>query len=265
MKRFEQGWINVAGHRVSVREGGEGPPVVLVHGLVVAGDYLMPLAHELAGAYRVFVPEMPGFGKSEGPEKVLNIAELGRLLKLFVDEAGLERPALIGNSMGCQIIVHALRQFPDCGSCAVLIGPTMDANRRTTLQQAVRLVANNPRRSASLGAIIVKDFLKAGVRRAWKTFRFALHDRYELFLPHIRTPALVVRGSKDRTVSGEWAMTVANLLPNGVYVELPGIAHTANHSAPERLGRVVHPFLKEHLGRAYASGQGDARSGPDGS
>jgi 2-hydroxy-6-oxonona-2,4-dienedioate hydrolase len=263
MKRFEQRWIDVAGHRLSVREGGNGPPVVLVHGLVVAGDYLMPLADEMAGSYRVFIPEMPGFGKSEGPEDVLDIGELGRVLKLFVDAAGLEQPPLIGNSLGCQIIVHALRQYPDCGSRAVLVGPTMDANRRTTIQQAAMLVANNPRRSLSLGAIIIKDFFKAGVGRTWKTFRFALHDKYELFLPLIRTPTLVVRGSRDRTVSREWAMQVADLLPNGVYRELPDVAHTANHSAPEQLLRVMRPFLDEHIRDVAPATGGAAPSGID--
>jgi 2-hydroxy-6-oxonona-2,4-dienedioate hydrolase len=257
MKRFEQRWIEVAGHRLSVREGVKGPAVVLVHGLVVAGDYMMPLAEEMAGSYRVFIPEMPGFGKSEGPDRVLDIGELGRVLKLFIDAAGLEQPPLIGNSLGCQIIAHALRQYPDCGSCAVLVGPTMDANRRTTVQQAFRLVANNPRRSLSLGAIIIKDFLKAGVGRTWKTFRFALHDEYELFLPLIRTPTLVVRGSRDRTVSRDWATQVANLLPNGVYRELPDVAHTANHSAPVQLLRVMRPFLDEHIRDVVAS-PGDA-------
>ena len=50
------------------RTVGDGPPVVLVHGYGVSSAYLLPLARALAGRCAVYVPDLPGHGRSEDPE-----------------------------------------------------------------------------------------------------------------------------------------------------------------------------------------------------
>lgn len=54
---------------VHTRIGGppSGAPVVLVHGFVLAGDYMMPAAERLASLTRVYVPDLPGYGLSDRP------------------------------------------------------------------------------------------------------------------------------------------------------------------------------------------------------
>ena len=52
------------------------PAVVLVHGLVVSSRYMVPTAELLAAHYRVYAPDLPGFGKSYKPPRVVNVAEL---------------------------------------------------------------------------------------------------------------------------------------------------------------------------------------------
>ena len=70
-----------------------------------------------------------------------------------------------------------------------------------------------------------------------------MEDRIEEKLPHVRVPALVVRGSKDPIVPQRWAEEVARLLPMGRLVVVPGAPHTLVYDAPLELARVVRPFL----------------------
>src|SRR4028119_2296736 len=57
--------------RASEAGAAASPPVVLVHGLVVSGRYMVPLLEELARSHAVYAPDLPGFGRSEGPAGAL--------------------------------------------------------------------------------------------------------------------------------------------------------------------------------------------------
>ncbi len=56
--------------RVSEDRSPEGrPAVILVHGLVVSSRYMVPTLRQLAPHYRVYAPDLPGFGKSTNPSR----------------------------------------------------------------------------------------------------------------------------------------------------------------------------------------------------
>ncbi len=74
-----------------------GPALILVHGLVVSSRYMVPLAELLSEHYRVYVPDLPGFGKSGKPPHVLSLVELSDTLAAWMQEAGLERAVFLGN------------------------------------------------------------------------------------------------------------------------------------------------------------------------
>jgi 2-hydroxy-6-oxonona-2,4-dienedioate hydrolase len=96
--------------------------VVLVHGLIVSGRYMVPTAELLAAHYRVFVPDLPSFGKSEKPPRTLDVAGLSDSLAAWMGEVGLIRAALVGNPFGCQIIVELAVRHPERVERAVLQG-----------------------------------------------------------------------------------------------------------------------------------------------
>ena len=221
--------------------------MVLVHGLVVSSRYMVPTAERLALHCRVFAPDLPGFGRSEGPPRALDVAGLSDALSAWMGEVGLERVALVGNSFGCQIIADVAMRHPGRVERAVLQGPTMDPLGRSVPRQVGRFLLDVPREPLSLLPIELLDFLCAGTRRAWRTFRYALEDRIEEKLPHMRVPTLVIRGSRDPIVPQRWAEEATRLLPMGRLVVIPGSAHTVNYSSPLELARVVLPFLSEPL------------------
>ena len=147
-------WTPASGLRMHARVFGEqapgGPSVVLVHGLVVSGRYMVPAAERLAHDRRVFVPDLPGFGLSESPPCVLDVAGLSGTLSAWMEGIGLERATLVGNSMGCQVITELAARHPERVERAVLQGPTMDPRRRGVLGQVGRFLLDVPREPPSL-------------------------------------------------------------------------------------------------------------------
>jgi 2-hydroxy-6-oxonona-2,4-dienedioate hydrolase len=221
------------------------PALILVHGLVVSSRYMVPIAELLSAHYRVYAPDLPGFGKSGKPPHVLSLVELSNTLAAWMQEANLERAAFLGNSFGCQIIADLSVRHPGRVERAVLQGPTMDPRGRTVLGQIGGFLLDMPQEPLSLLAIELLDYVSAGTVRSWRTFRYALEDRIEGKLPNMNVPTLVVRGSRDRIVSQCWAEEVTSMLPLGRLVVIPGAAHTANYGWPLEFAREVHAFLSD--------------------
>ena len=89
----------------------DGPAVVLVHGLVVSARYMIPAMKRLALRHRGYAPDLPGFGKSGKPAHVPGVPGLSDALACWMRKLGLSRTALVGNSMGCQIIAELAARY----------------------------------------------------------------------------------------------------------------------------------------------------------
>ena len=120
------------------------PTVVLVHGLSVSSGYMMPTAVRLAPYYHVYLPDLPGFGRSAKPSHILNVTELADALAAWMQTMELPSATFLGNSMGCQVIVNFALRYPQCIERAILVSPTMDPKARTIHQEARRLLSDTP-------------------------------------------------------------------------------------------------------------------------
>jgi len=219
--------------------------VVLVHGLVVSSRYMIPLAERLAERTRVYAPDLPGFGKSDHLDRPLNIIGLADALAGWMRAAGLARAALIGNSMGCQVIAELALRYPALVARAVLVGPTTDRHGRHVLEQLRRLLAAMPYESPGLLGVQVRDTWSAGLRETLATARYAIDDRIETKLPALTMPVLLVSGEHDPLAPPSWAAELAGLLPHGQLHILAGAGHALNYSAPDQLLEIVAPFLNQ--------------------
>jgi pimeloyl-ACP methyl ester carboxylesterase len=230
--------------RVSTgRRPAHRPPVVLVHGLVISSRYMVPLARALAADFRVYAPDLPGFGESSKPGRPLSVAELAEALHAWMRAVDLSRAVLVGNSFGCQIIAELAARHPGAADRLVLQGPTVDADARSLPVQVWRTLRNGRMEPPALGRISAIDYAKAGLRRAVRTMRAMMRDRIEDKLPRVRVPTLVVRGNRDPVVPQAWAERVARSLPDGRLVVVEGGTHTLNYADPDRLAAVVRAFL----------------------
>lgn len=240
-------WIEIGSQGVFTRESDPGRsarPLVLVHGQVVSSRYLVPLAEEMEDDFAVYMPDLPGFGKSAKPPHTLTIPELADSLAAWMDAIGLEQTAIFGNSFGCQIITEFAVRHPERLTRIVFQGPTVDPWARTIPEQGIRWLIDCTRESPSFALVMAHDFLAAGGLRSWKTFQSLLRDRIEAKLPDVEAPTLVVRGSRDPLVTQRWAKEAAGLLPNGRLRILRGAPHAINYTAPARLARAIRPFLQ---------------------
>jgi 2-hydroxy-6-oxonona-2,4-dienedioate hydrolase len=247
--RLVSTWVPVHGLRlhalVSVEDlPPETPTIVLVHGVAVSSRYLVPLAEHLAPRARVYVPDLPGYGRSDRPPGAdLTVPELADVLLAWMDRVGLYRPHLIGNSFGCQVIADLAARYPDRVGRLVLQGPTMDPHARSAWRQSLRWLAVVPFERYLEGLVLLRDVWDLGPRRAASMIWIALNDPIEQKLARTVAPALVVRGTRDAIVPQTWAEEATRLLPDGRLVVIERAAHTINYSQPAWLVDAVWPFL----------------------
>ena len=219
--------------------------IVLVHGLSVSSGYMVPTAIHLAPYYRVYAPDLPGYGKSAKPSHILTVPELAEALADWMEAMRLPPAVLLGNSLGCQIIVDFALKYPERITHAVLVGPTMDPQARTIHQQAFRLIHDMFLEPPPFWFVAGREYLAAGLRRTIRTLKYAFADRMEEHLPLVQVPTLLVRGARDPIVPQHWVEKVQRLLPDSQFVVVRGAAHAVNYNSPEKLVRIVRSFLSQ--------------------
>lgn len=233
----------VDGVRWHYRVGGplDAPPLVMPHGLVISGRYLLPTARLLVRDFRIFVPDFPGFGRSEKPSGVLDVPGMADAVARFLAAEGVPHAAFLGNSLGCQVILELAAHRPELVARAVLVGPTLDASAGAW-GNAWRLLVDAPRESPLLMLEHLADWARAGVPRGLRTYQAALAHPVLERAAQVRCPVMVVRGTRDPVVTISWARRIAHAIPDASLVEVEG-AHALNYSEPERLVWAVRSFL----------------------
>lgn len=244
--RLESRRSLVGGYSIHARIAAgpdDRPGIVMAHGFVVSSTHLVPLAERLAGSFRIYAPDLPGFGRSEKPRDVLTVQQLSDTLAEWTRAMSVGRAVLLGNSFGCQLAVLLATRHPDLFERLILIGPSVPPGDRTVLEQLGRFLLDATRELPPKG--FFEDIYAAGLRRAWQTARYALADRMEDRLERIPLPTLVIRGSRDPICPQAWADEIVRRLPQGRLVVIPRKAHTVVNSAVEECATAICEFLNE--------------------
>src|SRR5437870_8325517 len=93
--RVTESYVEIRGARTHVLRGGEGPPLVYLHGAAPSAVWL-PVHERLAERFTVYAPDHPGFGLSERPERVTGVEDLVLHYADLLAALQLERPVLVG-------------------------------------------------------------------------------------------------------------------------------------------------------------------------
>ena len=104
-----------------IQWGTQGTPIICVHGITANAFYFQALADALASDHRVFAYDLRGRGDSDKPEQGYNIPIHAADLSELIDELGLERPVVIGHSLGALIALYFAAHYPEKLSKLVLI------------------------------------------------------------------------------------------------------------------------------------------------
>jgi pimeloyl-ACP methyl ester carboxylesterase len=128
-------------------EAGEGPTVILLHGLGATNSSMLTTLWDLSRDHHVIAPDLPGFGESGKPIRAYHAPFFARWLRDFMDELGIQKAHLVGNSMGGRISIETALRYPERVDRMVLLAPSMAFRR---FRQAVPLVRWLPAETAVL-------------------------------------------------------------------------------------------------------------------
>ncbi|MEA2132318.1 MAG: hypothetical protein QOC68_227 [Solirubrobacteraceae bacterium] len=269
--------IRLDGREVNYVDAGQGPALVLLHGLGASWQSWLENIPEFARDHRVVAMDLPGFGCSEMPSEDISIEYYANWTFRLLDELGIDAGAVVGNSMGGFVAAEMAIRRPERVQRLAVVSAAVfwqTYRRAQPLVQLARMsdaivaraltrvtddVATRPRlRSWALATagfryphLIDKDLAHEMVRSARRTDGFlpaleALADfPLEEELPKISCPALIVWGAHDTLVPVKDAKRMEELIPDSRRVVFERTGHVAMLERPERFNRLLREFLDE--------------------
>lgn len=259
--------IEVNGCQVSYELAGSGPPVVMIHGLGGSRRIWTGLRDELAAAFTVVAYDLRGAGDTveTGSTKDFSLAVWSDDLRGLVEALGIERPVLVGHSLGaCIAIKHALA-WPSRVAALVLMGADPELSRLAPrMEKVVELIGrvgmeewvtehwskNTPFSQASLSrspeileeyrAMVLANDPEAYVRTCRAIARM---ESLAGELGGVSQPSLVIAGSDDDRTLPASGRELASALADASFVELAGVGHTMPLEAPGAVGAAIREFL----------------------
>jgi pimeloyl-ACP methyl ester carboxylesterase len=271
---LEERFADVKGVRMRYFVGGEGPPLVLVHGLGGAASNWTELVPLLARRHRLLVPDLPGHGGSSALPAVSGLEPFADRVALVAEREGMLPAPIVGHSLGGMIVLRlALRRPADvqaivlAGSAGLSIGNiwgrqllslfTAIRPGRLAARQRGRVARSPLLRRVVFGTVSVADpvaltneavegflaaqLLHTDVDSAWQALRVD-DPRQELEL--IRVPVLVLWGAEDGQLPLDDAFEYARRLRARLRV-IAGCGHLLIGERPEVCDRAIADFLSD--------------------
>lgn len=275
---FDEWQIELHGHRVIYRIAGQGPPVVLIHGMLNSSRHWDSVALELARHYTVIAPDLIGHGDSATPRGDYSLGAHAASIRDLLATIGVERASIVGHSLGGGVAMQFFYQFPQRVERLVLIssgglGHKVSPMLRSAALPGVSLllaVLAHPRLLGALwglGGRMRERGLRQGVYV--QALARALHPleqpgAREAFLQTLRAvidvhgqrvsatdrlyllesiPTLIVWGERDNTIPLEHGRAAHEAIPHSHFVTLPGAAHFPHLEDPQGLAVALHEFL----------------------
>ena len=259
-------FVAVDGTRVHVVERGHGRPVVLIHGLRGSTrDFEHSIMPALARRCRVIAVDRPGYGYSERlaehPGSPLAQAEL---LHAALAQLEIERPVLVGHSMGAAVVMAYVARFPeDVAAFVTLCGHTLpfDGGPGSLAKLVARPVVGKLLLRLGvtpLGLVVAptllrhvfapqrppRDYARAATLLALRPASFrassddrrcmddglrAIHREFGRFRP----PGVLLAGRADRVISPNESLSLHRIVPRSEMSVLPGVGHMPHFAAPQ--------------------------------
>ncbi len=277
--------VPVGRHRISTLTMGQGPDVLLLHGLGGTRASLLETAAELSTHYRVHAPDLPGFGSSSKPALgAYNARWFAEIMIELMDELDIPACHVIGNSMGGRIAIEMGLMEPERVRSLGLLCPAVAWIRRgfhpivRLLRPEFGLLPHSFRRSMvasqfwsifydrdrldpAVGDLMVDEFRRiyhtagaryaflASARNIYLEAPFGRHGFYPR-LSELQPPALFIWGSHDPIIPAGFGRHVRKWLPSAEQVTLDSCGHVPQVERPQETSKLLVDFF----GRAQQAG-----------
>jgi pimeloyl-ACP methyl ester carboxylesterase len=269
--------MTIHGHTVSYRRAGEGPVIVLLHGIAGSSRTWAPVMRLLESDYTVVAPDFLGHGDSAKPPGDYSLGNQASLLRDLLHLLGIDRATVVGQSFGGGVAMQFAYQFPERCERLVLVdagGLGRDVNwtlRFAALPGAEYVMpALFPSFVRGWGDSLERRLDDWGIHSVrateiWRSYRsLTERDNREAFVRTIRSvidpggqsvsaigrlylaepmPALIVWGERDRIIPVVHAHRAHEALRNSRLEIMQGVGHFPHAEQPARFVELLKDFL----------------------
>lgn len=252
-------YLDLHGDRVAYREAGQGPAVLLIHGMAASSYTWRAILPALSAGHRVIAPDILGHGQSAKPRGDYSLGAIAVWLRDLLDELGITRVTLVGHSLGGGIAMQFAHQHPDYCERLVLVasgglGPEVGWALRLLSAPGAEFVLPiiAPQRAVAVGNRLRTWLASAGIHNVvagetWDAYSsLADHQARDAFLRTLRSvvdhrgqavsafnrlhftsglPVLLIWGDQDPIIPVSHARAAHAALPGSRLVILPGVGH----------------------------------------
>lgn len=260
--------------RIAIECGGQGPVVVLLHGIGGNRRAWYAQLDALVPEFTAAAWDARGYGDSEDGD-ALEFADFARDLGRVLDALGAGRAHLVGSSMGGRIALDFYARAPERVATLTLADTSAGSPRVASAQEIEKFLAlrkkpllegRTPRDIApEVAATLIGPGTDAAAHARVIEILAELHTaaylktldavtRYTAFPPFeaVRVPTLVIVGEHDRVATPQYAREMAARIPGARFAIVAGGSHVSNMDRPAEFNAVLLEFLREHRMKADA-------------
>jgi len=244
-------------------------PVIFLHGIGGAAKSWSPQIASFASAgYQPVALDLLGYGARE-PVEAMSFEALAEDIEFTLSQNALERPVLVGHSMGGMVVQTLLRRRPDGYAAAVLSctspafgNPSGDFQKTFVAERLAPLDAGKTMAEIAPGAaagimgpnadpagraLFAEQYalVPAATYRAAVKCLVTFDERANL--SNIKVPVLCLACEHDRQAPAPMVEKMASKIPGARYVYLPGLGHMPNLEAPGAFDAAIFAFLRSAL------------------
>jgi poly(3-hydroxyoctanoate) depolymerase len=258
-------FLETRGQRVRYRVRGDGPPILMIHGIGAPLEFWRPLEERLEG-YQTITLDPPGAGRSSTPRGRFTMRDFAGVLEDVVAHLELDSVSVVGLSLGGLMAQEFAHRSPRQVDRLVLASTTWGIGSVPAHPKALAAVAN-PRRSSSergyeeVAPIIYGDQVrtdpallqehmeirsrtKPSLRGHYVQLRATLTWTSVPWLRTLRVPILVIAGSDDRIVPVVNARLLASMARDARLEIIQGGSHLCAIQEPEKTSGLIKDFLE---------------------
>ena len=247
------------------RESGEGRPLIVLHGLFGSSDNWMSVVKDLATSYKVYALDARNHGQSPHDAE-FNYTAMAKDLQEFIADHSIQKPVLIGHSMGGKTIMRFASDTPGVAEKLIVvdISPRFYGRHHDTILDglnSINLQALSSRNEAdtALAAYVgdtgVRQFLLKSLYRntegkfEWKINLPVITEKIENIgeaLPEgatIHTPTLFIRGSESGYIEDKDISVIEKHFTSYELKTVQGASHFVHSEKPQEVIQLIRTFI----------------------
>ena len=252
--------IYIDDRKITFDDMGNGEPLLILHGWG-GSRYSWEKVREILvdKGYRVIVPDLPGFGDSQEPQKPQTVGDYRDFILKFADKINLQSFSILGHSFGGRVAVRFTRQNPQmvkkliiCDASGIKLELNLKAKIISVLSRfgnalfSKAIFSEFKKIAKSIFRFFLRhsDYVKAnGVMK--ETLKIVITEDISPELPDIKNKTLIIWGQKDNLVPLKAAYIFKEKIANSELKIFPGVRHNPHREIPEELSETIDNFLKQ--------------------